>query len=171
MIKNFVEVGTIVGTHGLNGELRVQPWADSPDELKKYKKFYLKESETDVAVVSSCRIHGNIVILKLKDIDNIDNAIKFKNRTLYVKRSDIKLQKGHYLIDEIKGCKVFGDVEESVFYGVISDVTTFGSRNDVWHIKNDDKEYLFPAVKSMIISVEPEKERVIINPIKGIFDD
>ena len=74
MIKEYLEIGQIVGTHGVKGELRVQPWCDSPDFFKKFKTLYFDaHGERPVGVVS-VRAHGNIVLLCLQDCGSVESA-------------------------------------------------------------------------------------------------
>lgn len=170
MIKEFLQVGQIVGTHGICGEVRLNPWADSPDFLKQFKLLYLDaEGKSSVKVVSA-RPHGNVVILKLEGTDTVEAAAGLRNKVLYIRRSDAKIDKNAYFIDELTGCEVFDFDDEKIFYGVISDVSETGA-NDVWHIKKDGKEYLIPAIPIVVKEVDVKNNIVKITPLKGIFDD
>lgn len=171
MIKEFLAVGQIVGTHGVRGEMRINPWADSPEFLKQFKTLYYDaEGKSGVKVISS-RLHGNIVLMKLEGIDTVEAALAMRNKRLYMRRSDAKLADGVYFIEELIGCGVFDADDESKQYGKISDVSETGA-NDVWHIMSDDgKEYLIPAIPSVVIDTDVKKNRVLIRPMKGIFDD
>ena len=96
MIKNFLAVGQIVGTHGVRGEMRVNPWADSPEFLKQFKTLYYDaEGKNSVGVISA-RPHGNIVLMKLEDIDTVEAASAMRNKRLYMRRSDARLPDGVY---------------------------------------------------------------------------
>jgi 16S rRNA processing protein RimM len=171
MIKEFLAVGQIVGTHGVRGEMRVNPWADSPDFLKQFKTLYYDAEGKESVKVISARSHGNIVLMKLDGIDTVESASAMRNKRLYMRRADAKLDDGVYFIEELIGCEVFDADDENKRYGKISDVSETGA-NDVWHIKADDgKEYLIPAVPSFVIETDVEKNRVLIRPMKGIFDD
>ena len=104
MIKNFLAVGQIVGTHGVRGEMRVNPWADSPEFLKQFKTLYYDaEGKNSVGVISA-RPHGNIVLMKLEDIDTVEAASAMRNKRLYMRRSDARLPDGVYFIEELIGC-------------------------------------------------------------------
>lgn len=171
MIKDFLAVGQIVGTHGVRGEMRINPWADSPDFLKQFKTLYYdSEGKSGVKVISA-RPHGNIVLMKLDGIDTVEAASAMRNKKLYMRRSDARLADGVYFIEELIGCDVFDADDGEKRYGVISDVSETGA-NDVWHIKADDgREYLIPAIPSVVIDTDVRKNRVLIRPMKGIFDD
>lgn len=170
MIKEFLEVGQIVGTHGIHGEMRVNPWADSPEFLKQFKTLYYdNKGEKSVKVVSA-RPHGNVVILKADGIDSVEAAAALRNKVLYIRRADAKIADGSYFIEELIGCRVFDADDESICYGTLSDVSETGA-NDVWHIKKNGKEYLIPAIPDVVIDTDVADDRITIRPLKGIFDD
>ena len=84
-------------------------------------------------------------------------------------REDACLPEGRYFVEDIIGCTAY-DADSGEEYGTVTDVSVTGA-NDVWHITKNNKEYLIPAIDEVIVSAEPENERVIIRPMKGIFDD
>ena len=169
MLKQFLETGKIVGTHGIRGELRVQPWADSPEFLLRFKKLYLSASGDKALDIVASRVHGNLVLIKAKGIDSIDAAEKLRNKVLYMDRADAGIDENSYYIQDLIGCSVYHS-ETDEFFGEITDVSQTGA-NDVWHIKKDGKEYLIPAIDDIVQTVEPDLGKVTIIPIKGIFDD
>lgn len=170
MIKKFLDIGEIVGTHGIRGEMRVNPRCDSVSFMKKFKTFYLDENGTEVLNVKSVREHGNVALVLADTIDTVEKAQSLKGKVLYIKREDARLQKGSYFIAELIDCTVFDADDENIVYGVITDVSYTGA-NDVWHITKDKKEYLIPAIKDVVIDVDVETGVIKIRPMKGIFDD
>ena len=170
MKKDFLEVGVIVGTHGVRGEMRVNPWCDAPSFLKKFKKLYLDEKGEKSLDVKSAREHGNVALLTVEGIDTVEKAQAMRSKILYIKRDDARLQKGNYFIAELIDCTVYDADDESIVYGVISDVSETGA-NDVWHIEKECREYLIPAIKDVVVSVDVEEGKILIRPLKGIFDD
>lgn len=169
MILGFIEIGKIVGTHGIRGELRVNPWCDSPEFFKNFSTLYFDKQGKESAKISSVRPHGNIVLLKLDEVTTVEMASSLRGKTLYIKRSDAKLEEGRYFVQELIGCQV-KDANKDKVYGTISDVSATGA-NDVWHIKNQGKEYLIPAIPDVVVSINIEDEVVEINPLRGLFDD
>ena len=104
MIKDYLEIGQIVGTHGVRGELRVQPWCDSPEFFKKFKTLYYDaHGEKSVGVVCA-RPHGNIALLRLDGCDTVEKAASLRGKVLYMRRSDAHLKKGDWFIAELIGC-------------------------------------------------------------------
>ena len=169
MIKEYLEIGKITSTHGIKGEVRVQPWCDSPEFMKKFKTLYFdKKGEKPVSV--SCRPNGNMVIMKMQGVDTVEEASRYREKILYMKRSDAKLPEGTWFIQELIDCRVIDADDESKAYGVLSDVSETGA-NDVWHITNDGKEYLIPAIPSVVVSTDVVEGIIKIRPLKGIFDD
>ena len=169
MLKQYLETGEIVGTHGIKGELRVHPWSDTPDFLCDFKTFYLDEKGINSIKVKSSRVHGNIVLIKIDGCDTIEAAEKMRGKILYIKRSDAKLPEGRSFVQDIIGCEAI-DVDTKQVYGVITDVIT-GIANDVWTVEKDGKEYLLPAIDDVVIKKELQYEKIYIRPLKGIFDD
>ena len=168
MKKEFLEAGKIVGTHGVRGMVRIDPWADSCDFLKQFKTLYIKGGSEALNILS-LSAHGRIAIAKIKGIETIEEAESLRNETLFIKRDDASLPEGRYFVDELISCEVFdADTEEKL--GVITDVSKTGA-NDVWHIEKNGTEYLVPAIDSVIVSVDVENEKAVIRPLKGIFDD
>ena len=168
MKKQFLEVGQIVGTHGVRGTMRVKPWSDDSDFLSDFKRVYLGEGETELKI-SCAKAHGNVTLLDIKGVDSIEKAEALRGKVLTVNRDDIALPEGRYFVDELIGCKVT-DADTGEELGVISDVSKTGA-NDVWHITKNGNEYLVPAIESVIVSVDVEKEVAVLRPLKGIFDD
>lgn len=170
MIKNYLEIGQIVSTHGIKGEMRFNPWCDKPEFVKKFKTLYFDKNGEKSINVKSARPHGNMVILMLEDVDTVEKAQALKNTVLYMKRADAHLPKGTWFVQELFDCTVVDDNNGKVL-GTIVDVSETGA-NDVWHIKTPKgDEVLIPAIKQVIVNVNVEKGEILINPIKGLFED
>lgn len=169
MKQRYLETGEIVGTHGVRGEMRLYPWCDSPAFLTKVKRLYLdKEGGSSLDVVSA-RVHGTMVLLKVKGVDDIPAAERLRGRTVYLDRKDVKIEKGAYFIQDLMDCAVL-DADDGHCYGTICDVSKTGA-NDVWHIKQEPREVLIPAIPDVVIDVDIDAQRVLIRPLKGLFDD
>ena len=171
MIKAFLEIGQIVGTHGVKGELRIHPWCDSPDFFGKFKTLYFDEKGLQAVQVLSCRPHGNVVLLCLEGVNGVDSAAALRGKVLFMRRADAHLPEGSYFVSELMGCAVVDADDDSIAYGVLADVSQTGA-NDVWHIKNAaGREYLLPAIPDVVFSVNMVAGIIKIRPLKGIFDD
>ena len=169
MIKKFLESGKIVGTHSVRGAVRVQPWSDSADFLCHFKKIYTDDAGKAELTVLTAKPHGNVVLMTFKGIDTIEKAEQLRGKVIYIARKDVTLPDDRYFISDLLGCEV-KDADTGEILGVLADVSQTGA-NDVWHIKNNGKEYLVPAIDEVLVSVKPEQSEIIIRPLKGIFDD
>lgn len=169
MLKEYLEAGKIVGTHGVRGEARIEVWCDTPDSICKLKKMYLDEKGISELKISSARPHGNIALVKFKGFEKIEDVEKYRGKVLYINRNDIKLENGRSFIQDIIGCSVI-DIDTNENYGTVTDVIT-GIANDIWCVENNGKEYLLPAIDSVIAEKKLEESVILIKPLKGIFDD
>ena len=170
MIKEYLEIGQIVGTHGVRGEIRLNPWCDSPEFVRQFKTLYFDAHGNKSVKVVSSRVHGNVALLKLDGVDSVESASTLRNKILFMKRADAKIDDGSYFIAERVDCRVIDADDESVEYGVLSDVSETGA-NDVWHIKKDGREYLLPAIPQVVCDVDVKDGIIKLRPLKGIFDD
>ena len=169
MPNQFLQAGRIVGTHGIKGEMRVDPWCDSADFLSKFKNLYFDEGNQKLEVISS-RIHKSQLLLKINEVDTVEKADVFRGKILYIKRDDVKLEDGRYFIEDLIGLDVF-DSDTCVYYGKITDIMRTGA-NDVYQITSETKKnYLIPAVPQVITNININNGKMLIRPIRGIFDD
>ena len=169
-MENLLRVGVITSTHGIAGEVKVYPTTDDPARFKKLKKCILKNnSETVELDIASAKFFKNMVILKFKQFDNINEVEKYKNAELYVTRENaIKLEKDEYFICDLIGLRVID--EENNEIGVISDVLQTAA-NDVYEVENPSgKKYLFPAIKQCILSVDLAKGVMNVHVLEGLLD-
>ena len=168
MKKQFLDSGKIVGTHGIKGEVRIEPWADSPAFLCAFKTLYLDErGETAIRVKS--RPHKNITLCKIEGVDTIEAAERLRGRIVYINRDDVRLDEGVHFVQDLIGSKV-RDYDPDVFYGTLTDVLRTGA-NDVYEITRDGRQYLAPVIDEVVRAIDTENGVVRITPMKGIFDD
>ncbi len=168
MLKQYLEAGKIVGTHGVRGEMRVECWCNSPAFLTKFKTLYLDEGKSSLSV--TCRPHKNIVLMTVKGVSSIEEADAYRGRILYIDRADVRLSKGEHFVQDIIGLKVT-DADTAEVYGVVNDVLKTGS-NDVYEMRGaDQKMYYIPVIPDIIDRLDFEAGAVYIRPMKGLFDD
>ena len=105
MKKQFLEVGEVVAIHGLRGDLRLYPWCD-PGDIERSARMYLDENGEQEYKVSYAKPHKNVYLVKLRGIDNPEDARKFIGKVLYMNRNDIPMKAGDYFIQDIIGLKV-----------------------------------------------------------------
>lgn len=168
-MKDFLEVGQIVSVHGILGEVKVKPWCDSPDFLCEFDELYLGNNE-NIIVIEKTRVQKNMAVLKIAGIDTIEEANKLRNKILYINREDVELDEDTYFVQDIIGLEVI-DVDSNFSYGEIVDVSETGA-NDVYHIKSkENKMYYIPAIASVVIKTDIADKKMLIRPLKGLFDD
>lgn len=168
MVKEFLEGGKIVGTHGVRGEMRVECWCDSPQFLAKFKTLYFDNGAQAVKVQS--RAHKNMVLMKMPQVDTIEKADTYRGKIVYIKRSDIKLEKGVHFVQDMIGLEVVDSNTKKV-YGKVKDVLRTGS-NDVYEMEDENKKLFYiPAIPDIIDEIDIENNTLSITPMKGLFSD
>lgn len=163
----FLEAGQVVSTHGVRGELRVQPWCDSAQVLCKLKTLYWDEAGQR-SVKVSCRAHKSMAIVKAEGIDTVQDAAACRGKILYLDRRDVKLPQGAYFIRDLIGLDV-ADADTGERYGTLTDVSETGA-NDVYHMDYHGREVLIPVIPSVVIAVDVDGGTVKIRPLEGLFD-
>lgn len=169
-MKEYLELGKIVNTHGYQGNMMMQCMCDSPSVAAKVKKVFFKENGalTEYTVERSS-VHKGMLLMKLKGIDGFDSANAMREKYVFAHRDDIPKKEGSFFIADLIGLEV-SDVETGEKYGVLKDVLQYGSR-DVYEIDTGEgKTVLIPAVKEFIKEIDLEKG-IKIKPIGGMFDE
>lgn len=167
-MKQYIETGKIVTTQGLKGEARVEPWCDDPAFLTTLDSLHVGKPGNEVQA-EYARVQKNMVILKLRGVDTIEQAAALRGSVLYVHRDKIPLEEGQYLIQDILGLEVF-DAQSGERYGVVSNVTSTGA-NDVYHIAfADGSVKLIPVIPQVVRRVDIAGGRIEITPLEGLFD-
>ncbi len=167
MTDNLLQIGKITSVFGIKGEVKVQPWCDSPELLCEFDTLYWK-SGTPVKIESS-RVQKNMVVMKIEGVDDPDAAQKLRNHVLYMDRNDVELDEGSYFIADLIGLTVV-DSRDGKVYGMLSDVTETGA-NDVYHITDEDgRLLLIPAIPEVVDEVDIENGVMKITPLNGLFE-
>ena len=166
--KPYLEAGQIVGTHGVRGEVRVQPWCDSPQQFATFKKLYWDANGKQPVKVKG-RPHKNIALVVLDGITTVEAAQVLRGKMLYVDRRDLKLPKGHYLVQDLIGLTVV-DADTGETYGTLTDVSQTGA-NAVYHMATEKGEILIPAIPDVVVEINLKKDVLRLRPMKGLLDD
>lgn len=167
-MEEYFEIGQIVNTSGLKGVIKVKPFTDDITKFNKFKTIYiLLKKELKEFKIEQVRLNKNMVFLKLEGIDTIEEAEKYRNLYLKIKRDkDEKLEKDTYYIVDILGCKVYTDEQKEL--GKVEDVFSTGS-NDVYVVKDKTgKQVLLPAIKEVIENVDIENKTIIVHLLEGL---
>ena len=169
-MKEYLEIGKIVGTHGIRGEVRVEPWCDSPEFIRGFRTLYF-DAGAEAVAVESVKIHKKTAILKLRGVADPQEADLLRGKILYMARKDAKLPQGRYFIQDLLGLRAIDEADRTLCYGTVTDVFPTGA-NDVYEITDETgKRTLIPAVGEIVRSVDLEGGVITVRPIKGLFDD
>jgi len=165
-MDKYLEAGQIVNTHGLRGEVKVNPWTDAPEVFEVFDNVYLQDG-TEFKV-ENVRYQKSCVLLKLSGINTVDDAERMRNKILCVEREIFEnLPDDTYLVADIKGLLVKDSQKE---YGLVDDVITTGS-NDVYVVKSEgQKDVLVPAIKDVIMEINIKEGYILVNMPKGLID-
>lgn len=169
-MEDLLQVGVITSTHGVRGEVKVFPTTDDAARFKKLKNVILDtgKEKIDLEVVG-VKFFKNMVILKFKGIDNINDVEKYRKMSLFVTRENaVKLKKDEYFIADLIGLKVQTDEGEAL--GEVTDVLQTGA-NDVYEIRTEDgEEILLPAIKDCVKEVDVEGGSMLVHLLPGLRD-
>lgn len=166
MTKELIDVAQIINTHGLRGEIKILPRTDHNEFFEEISGVYLEDST--YLKITGVKYHKNMVILKLKGINTVEEAEALRQKILYVPKSVFNdLPEGTYLIADIIGLEV---LEGDVSYGKITDVFPTGS-NDVYVVeKENQKPLLIPALKNVIEDININEGYMKVKLPKGLID-
>ena len=165
MLQQFLEIGKTTNVHGLMGEVRVQPWADSPDFLCQFDTLYVEEAHWPVKV-ERARVHKNMVIMKLEGVTDVNGALAMRNAVLYIDRKDAKLPEGSFFIVDLMGLEV-RDAATGAALGKIADVLNLPA-NNVYVVRGGEREIMVPAVPTFIAETNIEEGFVRVNMMEGL---
>lgn len=151
-----------MNTHGNRGEVKIQPWADSPEFLVGFETIFIKGLPIKVL---AARIHKSCVIATLEGIPDINSAIKLKNQIVFIDKDEVSLEEGQHFIADLIGLRAL-DSETGDELGIVSDVLSLPS-NNVYVIKGE-REILVPAVPDFIKGIDITEGIINIHLIEGM---
>ena len=169
-MEDLLRVGVISSTHGVRGEVKVFPTTDDARRFKKLKTVILDIRPEPVLLnIENVKFFKNMVILKFKEFNNINEVEKYKGRDLLIRRDQaVKLGPDENFIIDLVGLSVVTDEGED--FGTLKDVMKTGA-NDVYVIEGKDgKEYLFPAIKQCVLNVDLEAQTIMVHIMDGLLE-
>ena len=167
-MEGCFNMGKIVNTHGVKGELKLYPYSDDLDKFEDFEYFYVEGEGKTKYIIESTRVHKNMVLFKLKGYDDINKVLNFVNKNVYIERKDIEDDsEGHYIVDLI-GCEIFDDAGEHL--GVLVDVLQ-NSAQDLYEIKlkSTGQKFYLPVVDEFVKSIDLEKRKIVVHLIEGMI--
>lgn len=169
-MKQYLEIGKLTKTQGLNGEMRMQFYCDSADVLGDMETLYFDKGKTPVKLISVRYVKNDVCVVKLGCADTVEDAQKYLGKTLYADRADFDLPEGVYFIDDLIGLDVI-DADNGKSYGKIDEVLQNGP-TDVYSLKTPDgRQLMFPSIPEVVINRDIEGGKIVIRPLDGLFED
>ena len=163
MKKPFLPAGKIVATHGLRGDVKILPWADSPEFLLDFDTVYLAGRPY---AVEDARVQKTCVLMKLAGVDSMEDAARLRDTVVEISRGDAELPEGSMFIQDLIGLPVFcGETQ----IGVVQEIMQLPS-NDVYVVKGEH-EYLIPAVPEFILERNPDEGFIRVALLEGMQSD
>lgn len=160
-MKDYVEAGRIVNTHGVSGELKIEVWLDSPELLKGFRRLYLNGEEKKLL---SARVHKQFVIARLEGVDDLNAAMALKGRTVEILRADAHLKDGEFFVQDILGFTVMDEEGREVGKLVDAEETPAS----MLYVVRGEREHLIPAVKEFILGIDAATETIRVHMIEGL---
>jgi 16S rRNA processing protein RimM len=165
----YIQIGKIVSTHGIKGE--VKAFSDSDFKKERFKcgnTLYLSNDNGYIPIIiNSYREHKNMVLITFNNFKNINDVLKYIGFNICIKKDDLPiLEKGHYYLDII-GLDVY-DMHNK-YIGIIKDIRVVPQGGILEIKKTDGKISLVPYVDEFVIEIDVKNKKMIINPIEGLL--
>ena len=165
MLQQYLEVGKVTGAHGIMGEVRVQPWADSPEFLCRFPTLYVDKTHWPIQV-ERARVNKNMVIMKFHGVTDVPSALAMRNAILYIDRKDARLPEGSFFLADLMGLEV-READTGRVLGRVDDVLTLPA-NNVYVVRGGEREIMIPAVPQFIVRTDPEAGLLEVRLIEGL---
>lgn len=159
--EKLLECGKIVNTHGIRGEVKIVPWADSPEFLCDLPALYIDGKPVKVR---NARVHKGNVIALLEGIDDVNTAMLLKEKVVSMSRDDVDLPEGSFYLADIIGLKVISEAGEEL--GVLDDILS-PSLQQVYVVKGQ-REIMIPVVPEFILETNVEGGYIKVRLIEGM---
>jgi 16S rRNA processing protein RimM len=169
----WFNVGRIVNTHGIRGEVRVLSTTDFEEERfvvgNKLAAFKKDDKKPTWVTIESMRRHKNFILLTFEGMHNINLVEPFKEGMLKVTKdqmSDDLLAENEYFFHDIIGCSVVSEEGETI--GTVIDILQTGA-NDVWVVKGAKKEHYIPYIEDIVKGIEVDEKKIVIHVMEGLL--
>lgn len=165
----YLEIGQVVNIFGIKGMIKVKPFTENIKRFDKLTKIYIKKKNIEKEYeIEEVKYHKNMVLIKLKGIDTVEEAEKLRDGYLQVDRKDEEpLEEGTYYIVDMIGLEVYTD--DGNILGKLEDIYNTGS-NDIYVVKNEQgKQILLPAISEVIQKIDMENKKIIVHLIEGLI--
>lgn len=168
MKRQYFEIGQIVNHFGIKGMVKVNPFTDDISQFEEMETILVdKKGSIQEMQIEEVKYSKNQVLLKLKGIETVEEAEKYRNCYLKLPREKArKLPKNTYFIADLIGLEVY--TEEGNLLGKVDDIYNTGA-SDIYVIKDElGKQILLPAIKEVIKQVDLEQEKIVVHLLDGL---
>lgn len=163
MKKEQLEVGKIINTHGVRGEMKIQSWLNDPADFRAISTLYV--NGTPYRVVSA-RTQGANALVCLEGIHSIDDVLPLKNKIATARREELPIQDGEHFFADLIGMDAV-NVETDAVFGTVTDILEYPAQ-DIYQIAGaDGKEYLIPDVPDFVVGIDDDRNAVLIRLVEG----
>lgn len=162
MKSDHLEVGKILNTHGVRGELKVQPWLDAPHLFQQLKALIVNGQ---TYTIRSVRLQEPNVLVTLEGIGSIDDALPLKGRIASANRADIPLEEGRHFVADLIGLQA-KNAETGELFGAITDIAEYPA-HDVYVVEGE-KTYLIPDVPAFVKEINEEEGFIAFALLEGM---
>ena len=169
-MENLLRVGVISSTHGVRGEVKVFPTTDEKERFKKLKTVLLDTGKEQISLeIEGVKFFKNMVILKFKGYDNINDVERYRGKDLLITREQaVPLKENENFVADLIGLTVKTD--EGDIFGNVKDVLFTGA-NDVYVVERESgKDILLPAIRQCILDVDLEEQVMTVHLLDGLLD-
>lgn len=162
------QLGEVIKTHGLNGEVNISLEVDFPDEYQNLESVFLEQQGKLVPFfIDTIQINNNRALVKFDDIDSLDDAKDIVKAKLYLPLSSLpELEKGQYYFHDLIDCEVF---ENNMKLGIVKEVIDLNG-NQLLAIDADSKEILIPLKDEILTNVDTPNKRLEVSLPDGLLD-
>ncbi|NQZ75837.1 MAG: 16S rRNA processing protein RimM [Ekhidna sp.] len=162
------QLGEVIKTHGLHGEVTVLLEVDFPEEYRNLESVFLEQQGRLVPFfISTIQINQDRALIKFEEIDSLDSARTMVKSKLYLPLNQLpELEEDQYYFHDLVNCEVF---EEDYKIGVIKEVIDFNS-NQLLAVQNGDREILIPLKDEIVLQVDIENKKVLVDLPEGLLE-
>ena len=162
-MQQYLEAGKVVTTHGVRGEMKLELWCDGVAFLKKVGRLYPSRNGGKCYQIKSIRAQGQMALLQLEGVDDMDAARALRGQVFYFDRNDATLPAGRWYVADLIGCEV-RDADTGKVYGVVTSVDHPGAQ-DIYTVKSPSgKEYMFPGVDAFLKESATRRRGTSLSP-------
>ncbi len=172
--SRYIECGKIINTHGCHGDVKAEPWTDTPHDLVELGRVFVGDgdSKKEMKILRGSVMQGRFLLLSLEGVTDMNAADSLRNTVLYAAREDFHLEEGQYFLADALGLPVYDAREgrEGQLLGTVTELNP-NAASDIYTVRTPrGVDVLVPAISVFVTEVKPG-EYVRMTPIDGMFEN